>query len=118
MRYRVWTFQDGQPPSLPRQEGGRPAFPGSYPNAQGTRGRASQPEEVDGLTQAVDRIMALMKGNGLNNEAEEAIVRGRATEALRDRGAYRTALPARGRWVLAEQITPGLRHPLTGEVDR
>jgi hypothetical protein len=104
MRYRVWTFQDGRAPSLPRQEGGRPAFPGDHPDAKGTPGRASQPEEIDGLMQAVDRIVGLMRSNGLTDEAEETIVRGRAAEALRDRDAYRTALPARGRWVLAEKI--------------
>ena len=48
--------------------------------------------------------MQLMESNGLSDEAEKVIVQGRATEALRDRGAYRTALPARGRWVLAEVV--------------
>jgi len=103
MRYRVWTYQEGRAPSLPRQESGQPAFPGDFP-AAGERGRASHPEEVEGLAQTVDRIMGLMRSNGLADDAEEAIVRGRATEALRDRGAYRTTLPARGRWVLAEKI--------------
>jgi len=80
------------------------------------KGRASEPEEFNGLSDAVNQIMALMKGNGLSDEVEEAIVRGRATEALRDRGSYRTALPAQGRWVLAERIIPGRAHPVTGEV--
>lgn len=93
-------------------------FPGALPKSEVPRGRSSEPEEFGSLPDAVDRIMGLMKSNGLNDEAEEAIVRGRATEALRDRGAYRTALPAQGRWVLAEQIIPGHRHPLTGEVNR
>lgn len=85
------------------------------PKREMPKGRASEPEEFGSLSDAVNRVMSLMKSNGLSDEAEEAIVRGRTTEALRDRGAYRTALPAQGRWVLAEQIIPGRKHPLTGE---
>lgn len=96
MRYHVWTYQDGQAPPA--------ASPGSLPQAQGTPGRASGKEEIEGLMGAVDRIMQLMRSNGLADEAEAVIVQGKATEALRDRGAYRTALPARGRWVLAEVV--------------
>lgn len=103
MRYRVWTYQDGEASPLPRGEGGRPAFPGEH-TVHKTPGRASSPEEIEGLGAAVDRIMQIMQGNGLADETETVIVRGRATEALRDRGAYRTALPTRGRWVLAELI--------------
>lgn len=104
MRYRVWTYQDGVAPPVVRDASGRPAFPGGPNPAKGAPGRASAKEEAEGLSAAVDRIMQLMEGNGLSDEAEKVIVRGRATEALRDRGAYRTALPARGRWVLAEVV--------------
>lgn len=104
MRYHVWTFQDGQAPPIVREAGGRPAFPGNLPKADGEPSRASAKEEITGLAPTVDRIMALMRSNGLADEEEAVIVRGRATEALRDRGAYRTALPAQGRWVLAERI--------------
>jgi hypothetical protein len=104
MRYHVWTYQDGQGPPVVRLAQGRPAFPGSLPQAHSTPGRASAKEEVEGLMAAVDRIMQIMKGNGLSDETQTVIVRGKATEALRDHGAYRTALPAQGRWVLAETV--------------
>lgn len=109
MKYHVWTFQDGKPPVLPKGPGGRPAFPGNHPGSTGTPSRASAKEEFGDVLAAVDRIMEIMTGNGVTDEAEKIIIRGKATEALSGLGAYRTALPVRGRWVLAERIKEGNR---------
>lgn len=104
MWFHVWTFQDGTSSSLPPNEDGSPAFPPGHPPTSKTSGRASQKEEIEGVGPTVDRIMQLMRSNGLASEAEAAIVRHKALEALSERGAYRTALPAFGRYVLAEKI--------------
>lgn len=78
MRYRVWVF---------REDTG-----------------ATMPVEFDGVVGAVDEIMRHMKDRGLSDEIETTIIRGKATEALKEHGAYRTPLPVRGCWVLAEVV--------------
>lgn len=108
MRYRVWTFLDGvsTTPPIPSE--------------------TSEPEMIEGLIPAIDRVMELLKPGGITSEEDvirvKAIVLGGLSER-EGQGSYHTAYRTvaaghpRMMHVLAEAVIPGRRHPITGEVD-
>ena len=108
MRYRVWTFLEGVDirPPIPSETG--------------------EPEVVEGLIPAIDRVMELLKPGGITSEEDVIRVKAIVLEGLSAREGqgsyhtgYRTVTKGHPRMmhVLAEAVIPGRKHPVTGEVD-
>lgn len=108
MRYRVWTFREGVNirPSIPSE--------------------TSEPEVIEGIIPAIDRVMELLVPGGITSEEDVIRVKAIVLDGLSTREgqgsyhtAYRTTVAGYPRMmhVLAEAVIPGRKHPITGEVD-
>lgn len=123
--YDIWTFQDGLPPPRITSQDGSPAFPGALPESMttGTASVASPKQRVTGVTAAVNAMMRIFQDHGvvhdaMSMEGTAGQLREQAFRILTGRGNYRTSLPVRNKYLLAEMVIPGRVHPITGEIAR